>query len=64
MQGNEIYALFDKHHKESYSLYSISCLSGWVYRYIYIIYTYSFILCYTGPIDTSPVTEGVTLFKY
>ena len=24
-QGNEIYALFDKHHKESYSLFSISC---------------------------------------
>ena len=21
-------------------------------------------LYYTGPIDTSPVTEGVTLFKY
>ena len=31
---------------------------------IYIIYTYSFILCFKGPIDTSPVTEEVTLFKY
>ena len=30
----------------------------------YIIYAYSFILCYTLPTDTSPLTEEVTLFKY
>ena len=35
-----------------------------VYIDIYIIYTYSFILCYTGPFDTSLVTEGITPCKF
>ena len=44
--GYEIYALFDKHHKESYSLYSISCESGWVYRYIYNLYIFFYFMLY------------------
>ena len=33
--------------------------------YIYNLYLLSFILMlYRAPVDTSPVTEGVTLFKH
>ena len=33
--------------------------------FIYNLYLLSFILMlYRAPVDTSPVTEGVTLFKY
>ena len=51
MQGDEIYALFDKHHKESFS-YSLYLVKVVGFIYMYITYTYSFILCYTGPTDT------------
>ena len=56
MQGNEIYALFFFFSKNPilYTLYLVKVV-GFIDKYN---------LYYTGPIDTSAVTEGVTLFKY
>ena len=31
---------------------------------IIILYIFFYFMLYSAPIDTSPVTEGVTLFKY
>ena len=32
--------------------------------YIYNLYLLFYLMLYRAPVDTSPVTEGVTLFKH